>query len=195
MTHIRILMTGMTGPLIASIFVGCGGVFTAKPLTQTTATELRKPLTGTWVTGDNALQIRFDSNGVGHIGGVQWDKKKERFTLTEGELRAVKTADQRFLSVRFRNEDGSWPGEHSLLAYNVLDSGDWIIWSADENAFAKVVENETLAGKVQKDEKITRVTLTGKPVAILKAISDDDAAGLFNYRKPVVLRKLPREKK
>ncbi|MFP4356522.1 MAG: hypothetical protein ACLFUJ_15520 [Phycisphaerae bacterium] len=188
MTHAKPTLLAATLALLA--LAGCSSVTTSHPLTESTAAELQKTLTGTWVAGDSALRLQFDSKGIGRLAGVNWDDQAEEFLIYQGQIHAIQADDQMFLSLRVKSQDSGWSPDYVLLAGRIIDSGDWVLWQAKPEDFARAVQKGTFDGKVTKDERSTNVELTGKPAAILKTLQAH-SSNLFDYRQPIVLRKLP----
>ncbi len=170
--------------LAALLAAGCSSVCTPQPL-GAAPYPVDRGIEGTWRVGDSLLAVRFASNGVARIAGLEW--KDDRFRVREGEAVVAEGKTRRFLSVRFR-EDGTWPERYGLLQYAPAGPGELVLWAPDPERFRAAVTSGLLEGFVEKTNRFLRVTLTHAPDALLAFIDRPDAPPLFQYEKPMVLR-------
>ena len=85
---------------VSLLVAGCTSVTTQYPLSADAKPLDKEKFEGTWLIDKNAFSIRFASNGVARIAGVEW--KDDQFQLLQGEMIVTEGKENNFLSVRFR---------------------------------------------------------------------------------------------
>jgi hypothetical protein len=94
-----------------------------------------------------------------------------------------------FLSVRTQ-EDGAWADHYYLVQFKFTDPGELVLWLPNADAFAEAIAHNLVEGTVDGDGAGTDVTITGPPETLLELIDDPDDLELFDYRDPMILRKV-----
>ncbi len=169
---------------VSIVSSGCDVVVTRAPLPRADARDFENRLAGSWANDDGVIEIRFVEPGFAKLGSLEWEH--DAFVLGLGELTLGEIDDRRFVSVRFQ-EDGAWPDEYYLAEVEIAEADDdvLLIWTALGERFRALIENGLLEG-----ETVDGVVVTSKPEDLLAALADERAAGSFDYREPMVLRKL-----
>jgi hypothetical protein len=94
-----------------------------------------------------------------------------------------------FLSVRSQ-EDGTWADHYYLVQFRFTDPGELVLWLPNVDAFAEAIAQSRLHGTVDGDGSGTDITITSAPETLLELIDDPDDLVLFDYRNPLVLRRV-----
>jgi hypothetical protein len=150
-------------------------------------TAERARFEGDWVSDDQIFYIRFGSNGIGQFAGVEW--KNDRFQLERGEFIVSKGTRDGFLSVRVL-EEGKWQDSYFFVQYHFTREGEFVVWSPEAKAFADAVGKGKLKGTLEKGKSSVSVVLTGPPENILAFLNDPANGALFDYREPMIFKKL-----
>ena len=165
--------------------VGCSSVTTVEPLPWKVEAADRMRFEGTWLVGDDALQIRFTETGVARFAGLDWEGG--RFQLEQGEMTICRGDELDFLSVRTQ-EDGAWMDGYYLVQYRFTDEGDLVLWLPNPEAFAEAITAGRLEGTLEGEGCCPDVTITSPSEALLGLIDDADDRELFDYREPMILK-------
>lgn len=190
----KILMK-ISAIIAISVFLlvsGCSSVTTDRPLSADSKPLDKEKFEGTWLFGDDALTVRFASNGVGRLAGVEW--KDDQFQLAQGEMIVTEGKKNNFLSVRFQ-EDGVWTNEYCFFQYSFTDQGDLLLWLPNPDVFEHAIKTNALSGVVRKEQFSTSVTVTNATGVLLDFINQPERLDLFKYKEPVVLRRIAGPKK
>lgn len=169
------------------VSLGCSSVTTIQPLPWKIETADQERFEGTWIFADGSLQIRFAATGVARFAGLDWED--DRFQLERGEMTICHGEELDFLSVR-TEEDGTWMDRYYLVQYRFTDEGDLVLWLPNAEAFADAIAQGRLEGTVEGEDCCKDVTITGPPDALLALIDDADDSELFDYREPMILRRV-----
>lgn len=180
-------LIGLAVNWIALVSLGCSSVTTVDPLPWKTEPTDQERFEGTWLIGDGALQIRFAETGVARFAGLDW--QDGRFQLEQGEMTICHGEELDFLSVHAQ-EDGAWMDGYYLVQYRFTDDGDLVLWLPDPEAFADAVTEGRLEGTVEGEGCCKDVIVTSPPAELLELIDDADDLELFDYREPMILRRL-----
>lgn len=181
----------VVGFLFMSVFalwaVGCSMVSVREPLPMTDRPDARAMLEGTWQLEDGMGELRFQADGIGQFAALEWEDND--FKIVRGEIHLSNAADLGLMSVRTQ-EDGEWEDRYLVVAYKVVQNGDLVVWTCQAETFADAVESGALAGEVSRGRYGTDVELSSEPTAVLDFISGSNAVQLFNWRDPMVIRRL-----
>jgi hypothetical protein len=163
---------------------GCDVVVTRVPLPRAQDSAFESRLAGSWATADGDIHIRFVEPGFAKFAGVDWED--DAFVLVPGELTLAEIDGRHFLSARFQ-EDGAWRDRYYLAEVGIVKAGDdvMLIWTPIEERFRALIENGPLQGETEDG-----VVITSKPEDLLAMLADERAAGAFDLREPMVLRKV-----
>jgi hypothetical protein len=185
--------SGLTGKIvvlvswIALLSLGCSSVMTVHPLPWRTEPTDRERFEGTWLVGDDSFQIRFTDSGVARFAGLDWEDGQ--FRLEQGEMTICRGEHLGFLSVRTQ-EDGEWTNHYYLVQFKFTDPGELVLWLPNADAFAEAIAQDRLRGTVDGNGSGTDITITGAPENLLELIDDPEDLVLFDYRSPLVLRRV-----
>jgi hypothetical protein len=185
--------SSLTGMIVVSVSwvallsLGCSSVTTVHPLPWRIEPADQGRFEGTWLVGDDSFQIRFADNGVARFAGLDWED--DRFRLEQGEMTICRGEHLGFLSVRTQ-EDGEWMNHYYLVQFKFTDPGELLLWLPNADAFAEAVAQNRLEATVDGDGTGTDITITSPPEALLELIDDPDDLELFDYRDPIVLRRV-----
>jgi hypothetical protein len=170
--------------LVAS---GCSSVTTTHPLSSNPKPIDQEEFEGAWLADDQTFHVKFSSNGVAKIAGVEW--KSNQFHIVHGEMIVTEGDEHNFLSVRFQ-EDGEWMEDYFFLPYTFTEQDDLILWAPDTDVFEELIEKKQLQGIIKKGKYSTNITITNAPAGLLEIINDPENLKLFEYREPTILRKI-----
>jgi len=174
--------------LLLTLLLGsCSYVAILQPLPQSGDPVAQAQLEGEWLSEDIVVSLRFASNGVGCIAGLDW--QDDHFRIEEGELIVSNAEDKNYFSARFRDK-GEWEDRYYFVRYRLTAQGDLLLWPPNVSAFEKAVESGALAGTVKKGAWGTRVTVSSAPETILKYLTEQGTGELFEYEDPTVLKRL-----
>ncbi len=181
----------LTLPLlvIAAVFLcNCSSVSTPYPLTSKPTAIDKKEFEGSWLVddGQKILQVKFADDGVAHIAGLDW--KDDHFEMVRGEMVIVEGNEHNFLSIRFE-EKAKWEDSYFFVAYKFSDQGDLVFWVPKAKEFNKAIQKKLLRGE-GKDS----VSITSSVEELLKVLNNPGDLILFDYKSPMVLRKIAKEK-
>lgn len=177
---------------IAALLAGCSTVTTQNPLSAEHKPIDKDKFEGVWLLDKEAVSLRFTSNGTARIAGVEW--KDDQFRLVQGEMIVTKGKKFNFLSVRFQ-EDGKWMDHYCFLQYDFTDQGDLLLWLPNDDVFEEAIKTNRLHGVVKKEMYSTDITITNALGILLEFIDNPENPSLFNYREPIVLRRIAGQEK
>jgi hypothetical protein len=166
---------------------GCSSVTTVQPLPWKIEPADQDKFEGTWLLGGGALQIRFAETGVARFAGLDWEDGQ--FQLERGEMTICHGEELDFLSVR-TEEGGAWMDRYYLVQYRFTDEGDLVLWLPNPEAFAEAIAHGRLEGTVEGGDCCPDATITSQPDTLLELIDDADDRELFDYREPMILRRV-----
>ena len=181
--------------VLLSIFIivltlSCSSVTIRYPISNSPEPIDQKKFEGIWlVDDDEVVHVKFDSNGIARIAGLEWENNQ--FTMMHGEMIVSAGDEYNFLSVRFQ-EDGKWMNNYYFLVYKFTEKGDLILWLPNVDAFEEAIMKKELQGIVMKEQYSTSITITSTSEELLNFISDTSNQKLFEYREPIVLYKITR---
>lgn len=182
--------------LLFAVFLicGCSTVVTKNPLTTDPNSYGRDNFEGSWLIGDNIYFIRFAANGIARIAVVVWED--DRYQLGHGEMIVKKGDKSNYLSVRFK-QDPEWMDDYIILQYLFTDTGDLVLWIPNADIFEKAIKDKKLQGVIKKKKFSKDITITSDPAKLLDFLSESDNLNLFDYREPIILRRVtsPKENK
>lgn len=185
-TRVNSVLFGLI--LIAVIFIaGCDSVTMWQPLSADPQPIDREQFEGAWrLNGAASFNIRFGDDGLGRIAFLEWQDGE--FLMRRGQMIVTEGKAHNFLSVRFE-EDGQWSAYH-LAQYRFTPQGELILWLPNIKIFEEAVEGDRLQGVIERGRRATNVMLTNEPAKILEFVDDPDNLTLFNYRNPIVMKKV-----
>ena len=189
MKQFSIMLLSLSTLLLAS---GCSSVTTRLPLSSAPKPIDQEKFEGAWLVGDTVVHVKFDRNGVAQIAGVDW--KDNQFQIVHAEMIVTEGDKHNFLSFRVQ-EDGKWMDGYLLAAYKFSEQGDLILWLPNSDVFEEAIEKKQLNGEVKTQQYSTDITITDPPEKLLGFINDPDNLKIFDYREPMVLRKVAGENK
>jgi hypothetical protein len=185
--------SGLTGKIVVLVSwvvllsLGCSSVTTVQPLPWKTEPGDQDRFEGTWLVGDDSFQIRFTESGVARFAGLDWED--DQFRLEQGEMIICRGEHLGFLSVRTR-EDGEWTDHYYLVQFKFTDPGELLLWLPEADAFADAIAHNRVKGTVDGDGTGTDITITSPPEALLDLIDDPEDLELFDYKSPLILRRV-----
>lgn len=181
--------------VLLSIFIiaftpGCSSVTIRYPISNSPDPIDEEKFEGIWlVDDDEVIHVKFDSNGIARIAGLEWENNQ--FIMVHGEMIVSAGGEHNFMSVRFK-ENGKWMKDYYFLIYKFTDKGDLVLWLPDVDAFEEAIMKKQLHGIIEKDEYSTNIIITNTSEELLNFISDTSGQKLFEYREPIVLYKITR---
>lgn len=143
----------------------------------------QEQLAGTWQIDKQALHVAFTSNGIPWLALVEWSG--DDFEMKKFPVHFTKRNDALYLSMPGdpnREKDGYYFAEIKV------DDQGIVLWNPDPDVFKGLIEGGALRGTVEKDTYATTIRLDNSALEILERISTNAAA--FNYKDPLILRKL-----
>ncbi len=175
---------------IIALTLSCSSVTIRYPISNSPDPIDEEKFEGIWlVDDDEVIHVKFDSNGIARIAGLEWENNQ--FTLMHGEMIVSAGDEQNFLSVRFK-EDEKWMNDYYFLIYKFTEKGDLVLWLPEVDAFEEAIMKKELQGIVVKEQYSTSITITSTSEKLLNFISDTSNQNLFEYREPIVLYKITR---
>ncbi|MFH1038637.1 MAG: hypothetical protein V1789_08240 [PVC group bacterium] len=184
MRQFSIVLLSISAMLLTS---GCSSVTTKHPLSNNPKPIDQEKFEGVWLVDDTVVHVQFGSNGIAQIAGLEWENNQ--FHIVQGEMIVTEGDKHNFLSVRFQ-EDGKWMDDYLFLAYKFSEQGDLILWLPNEDVFEEAIEKKQLDGVIKQQQYSTDITITTAPEKLLEFIIDPDNLKLFEYREPMILRKV-----
>ena len=175
------------GALLVSAVTGCASVTLLQPLPATADATERARLEGEWIAEDQIIHVRFGSNGMGQIAGVDW--KDGQFRLETGEITACRGARQRFLSVRVKT-DQEWEPHYYFAQYDFTPEGDLLLRLPDPVLFDAAVQTGRLEGTVEKTDYFHTVEISSAPEVLVAFLNDPESGELFDFKDPMILKRL-----
>jgi len=172
---------------VVFLFYGCSSVTITQPLSTQPKPIDKDKFEGTWLIEKDTAVVRFASNGVARIAGVEW--KGENFRLVQGEMIVTEGKTENFISIRFA-EDGVWTNRYLFAQYTFTDTGDLVLWPPNTSEFEDAIRTKTLQGVVTKGQYSSSINVTNSPTDMLDFMNDPQRVNLFNYREPMVLRRI-----
>jgi hypothetical protein len=169
--------------LVVILGAGCSSVTTVNPLSLETKPLDKDKFEGTWLLGKESVSVRFASNGVARIAGVRWEN--DQFRLEQREMIITEGEEYNFLSIRFE-EDGKWTNQFFFLQYHFTEEGDLLLWLPNSKVFEEAIKTNRLQGVKHN----SGVIITNTPGELLKFINNSDNLQLFEYREPIVVKKV-----
>jgi len=177
-------------PLLLALS-GCSFVTTQHPLSSAPEAVDRDKFEGAWLSEEEVVFIRFASNGVARLAGLDW--QEDRFQMLQGEMIITGAKKGNYLSVRFE-EEGKWQNRYYLIQYKFTDQGDLLLWFPNEDIFAKAVEGGLLAGEVKPEAHHDDIFITDAPGKVLHFLENPGPLRLFNTDQPLILKKVKTRK-
>lgn len=165
------------------VMTGCSSVFLNEPFPDSQLTpEEQKELSGTWLLDNTVGYVRFTSNGIPWMAGIEW--KDDGFVLGKSRIHFTKHNQTLYISMQIEPDRNN-----EYLFGEIKPDGDKAyVWGPDPDYFAEQVKSGSLKGSVKKDKHSTSVSLETPPAAILELISTNHLA--MDYKNPLILRKL-----
>ena len=186
MKFTKVIIALLSG-VILLLSVGCSAVTIKDPLSENPEPIDQEKFEGTWLMDDEVFHVKFGSNGVAQIAGMEWESNQ--FHIVHAEVIVTKGDKHNFLSVRVQ-EDGEWMDEYFFLSYIFSENGDLVVWSPDVDMFEDKIENGHLQGVITEGKYSTHVSITNSPLKLLKLINDPENMKLFEYGDPTIIRKI-----
>ena len=181
------IMAAMAALAVTMLFAGCSAVTTPYPLSTQSKPVDKERFEGTWQGGEGTVSVRFASNGVARLAGTEWND--DQFRLIQGEMIVAEGKKDNFISVRFE-QNGAWTNRYFFLQYKFTDNGDLVLWGPNIDEFEAAIRSGMLQGVVTKKKNTTSISVTNAPGELLDFMNDPERRTLFNYREPMVLRKI-----
>jgi len=175
------------------VLVGCDSVGTRYPLSADPQPIDVEQFEGAWMMENDVIHIHYDSQGVARMAGVEWDDQADAFKLNQAEIIVAEGAGHNYISLGIAEDEAAEAGkfdEYMLVQYYFTDEPDMVIWMPVSGAFAEAVESGKLKGEITKGEMSTSVLLTDSGETIIKFLDDPENDDLFQYREPLILRKI-----
>lgn len=177
---------------LVALLSGCSAA-TTRPLPATPLSDAeRARFEGVWAADDpdGVVSVRVGCDGVGHLAWTEW--RDGRFHLEEKQVTFAQGRrgweKPRFLSLRVQSGDGK-ETRYLLLRYQFSGDNTLLVWSAQPRPFAEAIRSGRLQGQSGEHDNL----ITSPPEAVLDFIDDPDDVRLFDYRKPLILRRLAAE--
>lgn len=182
----------LVGCCLTVLLSACSTVRISAPLPVTPLPADRLKFEGAWQSNDEIIFVRFGSNGVVRLAGIDW--KNDDFVVEKGEFTITECKnDSNLLSVRFQ-ENGVWTEGYFFVRYRFDDQGNLILWRPIPEVFRDLVAGGTLKGTVKKGDYSLDVLLTDGGDSILAYLNSGERMKLFDYQEPLVMRRVTREK-
>jgi len=169
------------------ILLGCSVVATNVPLSEAPEPIDQERFEGAWTANDGVIHLNFGSDGVARLAGLEWEE--DHFAVERGEMIVVEGELFNYLSIRGQ-EKGVWIDHYLIAQYAFTPDGDLLVWLPDEHAFAEAVLNGDLAGKVDSENLGTDVLITSDPESLISFMNDPGNQVLFDYKEPMVFRRV-----
>lgn len=177
---------------LALLLSGCSSVTIPHPLSIHPKAVDKDKFEGTWLVDKSAVEVRFGSNGVARIARTEW--KDDHFRLVQGEMIVTEGNKDNYISIRVE-EDGVWTNRYFFLKYTFTDSEDLVLWLPNGDAFEAAIKTNALQGVITKKTYSTDISVTNAPASVVDFLNDPERGDLFEYREPMVLRRIaPPEK-
>jgi hypothetical protein len=173
--------------LLILVVGGCSSVTLVQPLPQSPDAAERGRFEGEWIAEDQVLYVRFGSGGIGQFAGVDW--KEDRFQLERGEFILSRGRTHHFLTLRVQ-EKGAWEDRYYFVQYHFTAQGDLVLWLPDVGAFREAVAQGKLAGVGETGRESGSVTIASPPETVLAFLNDPANGPLFDYRDPMIVKRL-----
>jgi len=165
----------------------CSTVTIPYPLSANPKPIDKEKFEGVWDGGEPTVHVRFGSNGIAQIAWLDWADNE--FQIVRAEMIVTEGDENNFLSFRME-EDGKWTNTYVFCQYSFSDNGELIVWNPNTETFEKAIEKGLLQGEVESGITGTTIAITNAPGKLLEFINDPENLKLFEYRKPVILRKI-----
>ena len=175
------------------VLVGCDSVGTRYPLSADPQPIDAEQFEGAWMVDNDVIHIHYDSQGVARMAGVEWDNETDSFKLNEAEIIVAEGEGHNYMSVGIADDEAAEAGkveEYLLVQYYFTDEPDMVIWMPISGAFVAAVESGKLKGEITKGEMSSSILLTDSGETIIKFLDDPENDDLFEYREPMILRKI-----
>jgi hypothetical protein len=170
------------------VTVGCNPVTSRNPvgLAPADLTESVEALEGSWMTPDGEvflLQVEDAKSGVAILRFLE--KQEDKTKLKEVKLWFRSANEAMFASAKEEGEDAG-----KFVWARIQAENDRIcLFIPNPKKMAAEVTAGRLAGTVQDEDKVTLGALTEEQV---RRLASDEAAGLYEWTKPVVFFKTKR---
>lgn len=177
-------MNYIAAALCLFTLTGCSVVVMREPFPETRlSADEQEQLEGTWVYNDSVVQLRFTSNGIPWLAGMEW--QNDDFRLEKTRLRFSRYED--VLYVCMPVDDAA--SNRFSFAEIKTDGDTAYLWGPNVEYIAGVVGSGRLKGTVEKDSYSTAVSIESPSVQLLAllAAQRNDA---IDYRNPLVLRRI-----
>lgn len=172
------------------LILSCSSVTIRQPLSNNPEPIDQEKFEGVWlVDDDEVVHVKFADSGIAKIAGLEW--RDDQFQIMHGEMIMSEGNEYNFLSVRFQ-EDDKWVDNYFFLPYKFTEQGDLVLWLPNEDAFEEAIGKKQLQGIIDKGQYSTSITVTNTSERLLEFINDPDNLRFFEYKEPIVLRKITR---
>jgi hypothetical protein len=173
---------------IIALTLSCSSVTIRYPISKSPDPINQEKFEGIWlVDDDDVIHVKFDSNGIARIAGLEWENNQ--FTIMHGEMIISSGDEHNFLFVRFQ-EDDKWMDDYYFLIYKFTEKGDLILWLPNVDAFEEAISKKYLQGIIETGQYSKDITITNTSEKLLEFINGSDNLILFEYREPIVLYKI-----
>jgi len=166
---------------------GCSSVQTTHPLSSDPKPIDKEKFEGAWLFEEGIINVKFAEDGVAKFVALKW--KNDTFLLIQAEAIVAEGENSNYISFRILEGDGK-SELYFFSQYQFTDDGDLIMWFPNISEFEKMVESKRLQGVVDKSEYSTDIHIKNEPESLLKIIDDPDNMKLFEYRNPMILKKI-----
>ena len=176
--------------VLCAALCGCKTVVSLNPV-GTPDTEIDKDrIEGVWQIEESVISCKFTNDGKTLIiGSVEWDDATQGFKLQQSKVWFTKVGDRRFLNLENEQDDEhAKERRYSFTEYMLIgDKNEFaLVWPPDFDVFKETVAQKKLEGTATEDT----VTISEKPETLMKVIQEDQVKGLFDYREPMILRRI-----
>ena len=172
---------------LALALAACTSVRMEKRFAPGGWTPEKARLDGVWQVDRAYVYLKVASNGVAMLDMPEW--KEGNFHVDHGELTAAAAGEANYLCFRM-DSDGTNNGGYGFAEYKLSGDDELICWPPNFAAFETALASNRLAGTKEGTNSVKKILLATPPEKLLGFFQDRAGAGLFDYKSPLVFRKV-----
>lgn len=177
----RQLVLGLLFLCLAAGLGGCAAVLAEKPIGATPVALAPEQWNGSWFNGEDALVVEVTEPDAGVMQVALVEYKEGGFALQQMTA-VVRQGDQwQFINVKAEDSGGRYQWARMSREGELL-----LIWPPEPAPLRELVENGSLAGKVEDDD----VILPGSSPELIQLLEGDGGGRFFKWDGPLVLYRL-----
>ena len=185
---INTLVKSLCAVVVATL-ASCASVNLSEPLPSNTSADQRKEIEGQWVNSDGACIIKFDAKGVGRLASLKWNDEKQEFQKEEHEFWVTSINTELYVSAKFEEDNHV----AYVLAKCAVDDTHLILWGADPDTFAALIEAKQLTGTVEEGKYSKTVSLTTSSKLVMELLEKSKRKDLFMLEEPMILQRITKQ--